>query len=88
MNKWVADQISLGVLIKQFYVTEAQLLDRYIPPHEYQNTKDYKGGLSKDMISHILNKIEGSDKNFKYIKENVSTLSQTVSFHFVSIKRL
>uniref|UniRef100_M1DF67 Integrase core domain containing protein n=1 Tax=Solanum tuberosum TaxID=4113 RepID=M1DF67_SOLTU len=50
--------------------------DRYIPSHERQKPKDSKGGRSEDMLSRIVNKVEGSDKNFKEMKEDLSTLSR------------
>ena len=62
--------------------------DRYVPPHERQNPRDSKGGLLEDMLSRSLNKVEGSYKILKDMKEDVSTLSQMVASHFVSIKQL
>lgn len=34
--------------------------DRYVPPHECQTPKDSESGRTKDMLSHIVNKVEGS----------------------------
>ncbi|WMV58714.1 hypothetical protein MTR67_052099 [Solanum verrucosum] len=62
--------------------------DRYVPPHKRQKPTDSNGGRSEDMLSRILNKFEGSDKMLKGMKENISTLSQTITAHSVSIKQL
>lgn len=62
--------------------------DRYVLPYQCQKPKYSKGGRMKDIISHIRNKVEGSDKVLKEMKEDISTLNQTLTSHSVSIKIL
>lgn len=62
--------------------------DRYVLPYQCQKPKYSKGGRMKDIISHIRNKVEGSDKVLKEMKEDISTLNQRLTCHSVSIKIL
>ena len=61
--------------------------DRYRPPHKRQKPNDSEGGRSEDMLSCILNKVEGSDKMLKGKKEDGSTVNQ-ITYHSISIKQL
>uniref|UniRef100_M1DZT7 Integrase core domain containing protein n=1 Tax=Solanum tuberosum TaxID=4113 RepID=M1DZT7_SOLTU len=62
--------------------------DRYVPLHGRQKPNNLEGDRSKNMLSRILNKVEGPDKLLKGMKEDVSTLSLTVTSHSDSMKQL
>uniref|UniRef100_M1AGK0 Uncharacterized protein n=1 Tax=Solanum tuberosum TaxID=4113 RepID=M1AGK0_SOLTU len=48
--------------------------DMYVPPHECQKAKYLEGGQPEDMLSRILNKVEGSNKILKEMKEDVVSI--------------
>lgn len=54
-----------------------------MPLYELQKPKVLKGGRFEDMLLRMLNKVEGSNKRHKSIKEDVSFLSRTITSHSV-----
>uniref|UniRef100_M1DI59 Uncharacterized protein n=1 Tax=Solanum tuberosum TaxID=4113 RepID=M1DI59_SOLTU len=62
--------------------------DRYIPPHERRNPKEYEGGQVEETLSLILHKVKEHDRVLKKIKENVSLLNQMTVSHSISIQLL
>lgn len=62
--------------------------DKYTPPHERLKSKDFEGDRFEDMLFRIVKKVEGSNKIMKEMKEDVSTLNQTTTSNFVSVKQL
>ncbi|WMV19922.1 hypothetical protein MTR67_013307 [Solanum verrucosum] len=62
-----------------------------MPPHDRPRPKEpvgLEGSRTEDMLVRIYNKVEGSDKVLKDLKNDFSTLSHTVTSHSVSIKQL
>ncbi|XP_049399735.1 uncharacterized protein LOC125863770 [Solanum stenotomum] len=62
--------------------------DRYVPPHEIQKPKDSKSSWKDNMLSHILHKVEESNKVWKELKKDVMTLHQMVTSYSIAIKQL
>ena len=58
----------------------------YVLFNDRQKTKDTEGGEYEDILSRILNKVEGFHKILKEMKEDVSNLSNIVTYHSVLIK--
>lgn len=58
----------------------------YVSHHERQKTKDseggrFEGGRSEDMLSRMLDKVEGWNRMLKGMKKDISTLSHTIIYH-------
>ncbi|WMV24975.1 hypothetical protein MTR67_018360 [Solanum verrucosum] len=63
--------------------------DRYVPSHDRPCPKELaglEGSRMEDMFVRIYNKVEWPDKVLKDLKNDFSTLSQTVTSHLVPIK--
>ena len=60
-----------------------------MPPHECQKPKEKSYGpksfRTEYFLSGISNKVEGLEKVFKEMKEDVSTVNQTVNSYSLSI---
>ncbi|WMV19322.1 hypothetical protein MTR67_012707 [Solanum verrucosum] len=65
--------------------------DKYVPPHYLPKSKKparSEGNRTEEMITRIFNKVEGSDKVLKDLKNDFSTMTLKVTYNFVSIKQL
>ena len=65
--------------------------DMYIPPHDRPRPKEpagLEGNRTKQILTRIFIKFEGSDKGLKDLKNNLSTIYPIVTSHLVSIKKL
>lgn len=61
--------------------------DKYIPPMTFRRQNNLKNDCMEDKLSVSLKKVEGSDKLYKKMKEDVSALNNTVTSHCMSIKQ-
>ena len=66
--------------------------DRYVFLHDHQVPMDpsvnSESSRTKDMLSRILSKVEGSDVILQELKTDFSSLNQIVASHTMSIKHL